>query len=170
MEIKIIKTDYIKKDHEMIDQIFKVWLYSFRMNMTDEEYWKLDENETIEQVENHYNEKKRYFIEKELEDNIYSVSIKEDNHIIGHLFLIQEESNMVIASLGIIHDYRLKGYAKKLILGTINFVRKEYPNLRLISYIKPDNIASLKTHKSLGFVGDESIINDFDSILFEYII
>ena len=78
MEIKIIKTDYIKNDHEMIDQIFKVWLYSFRMNMIEEEYWKLDENETIEQMEKHYNEKKRYFIEKELEDNIYSVSIKED--------------------------------------------------------------------------------------------
>ncbi|MCD8562444.1 MAG: hypothetical protein LRY26_01585 [Bacilli bacterium] len=86
MEIKIMKIDYLKNDHEIIDQIFKVWLYSFRMNMIEEEYWKLDENETIEQVENHYNEKKRYFIEKELEDNIYSVSIKEDNHIVGHLF------------------------------------------------------------------------------------
>jgi RimJ/RimL family protein N-acetyltransferase len=168
MKTRIFSINELKKDLALTEEVFKVWFYSFRMNMTEEEYWRVEENETPEQLEQHHDGKKKKFIEVELNYNKYSIGLFEDNKLIGHLFLREEDDCLVICALGIKHEYRQKGYAKQLILDTINFVKKNHPDYHLISNIHPDNIASLNTHKSIGFIGDESVINDFNSIKFEY--
>ena len=57
-------------------------------------------------------------------------------------------------------SYRKNGYAQKLICSVIEELKKN-GDFVLKSYVYPENIASLKTHKRCGFIEDNDMAFDY---------
>jgi len=95
----------------------------------------------------------------------YVIRDKVTTELISYIRFEKEKNDEYIASLAILEKFRGKGLGYKLLkLVSSEVINKKEVN-KINAFIKPENIASIKTFKKAGYV---EIDNNFEKVRLEY--
>jgi RimJ/RimL family protein N-acetyltransferase len=85
----------------------------------------------------------------ELPKGSYFVLLKQDENIIGSLFVKYFKDTYVLRQVEIITEERGKGYGKKMLSAILDFLKPK--KRKIILFVDPENKVAVSLYKSLGF-------------------
>ncbi|OSY86998.1 hypothetical protein WH52_13950 [Tenacibaculum holothuriorum] len=123
-------------------------------------------------------EETEVYLEKILSENkklnglgFYTVVLKENNKPIGETSALQREKlEYIDIGYAFLPEARGKGYATEATKLTIEFVRKNFNQKKVLAFTLPENKASQKLLTKLGFtnIGLQNIFDDEEDFVFEF--
>lgn len=89
-------------------------------------------------------------------ENLLSTSRKifiyfENVTPVGYAY-VDDLENCYETSVAVSEDYEGKGYGKKIVLGTVNYVKANLPAKPIFAWILDKNKASIKIHEHVGYI------------------
>ena len=90
-------------------------------------------------------------------------SRKEDNSIIGDIFVMREGENVYLGYT-INPEYSRRGFVSEIVIATLSFLQDTYPGCKIVAETVPDNIASIKLLEKVGFIKSVSTSNELTYI------
>ena len=113
-----------------------------------------------------YEEHVNWYREKINSDNCKMYLLADSNNNIG-IVRLEKKNDEKIISYSISKEYRGKGYGYKILLEFEKELIKLYKKVKVIAYVKKENIASIRIFTSLKY---KIIKEDYEKIKFEKII
>ena len=86
--------------------------------------------------------------------NQFAICLSDNNKIIGDCGALLSEKNAAEIGFTIARPYQNKGYAREAVSGILSYLFKSIGIARVKACIDPENEASIKLIRKLGFVED----------------
>jgi ribosomal protein S18 acetylase RimI-like enzyme len=84
-----------------------------------------------------------------LEKGEYFMNIKEDNTIVGSLWVKKYNNTFILRDIFVLPEYRRQGLATKMITGMLKHLKPK--KLPIFLYVDPENKAAVSAYVKLGF-------------------
>ncbi len=128
-------------------QIMQVYRQSIE-KFGREDYPDLDENRQVLEAEQDFYLYLKTFLKDP--DSYFFVWVSEGKYV-SAVRVEPYRDGVLIAGMETAPESRRKGYAKQLLCGTVQYLKNNHI-YKIYSHIHKDNIPSVKTHLSCGFV------------------